>query len=165
MIPLFVSIDIIDPRIAAGTLGVVLIGILVVLGLKGFLRSLAYFFIVLAAVLAFVSYFFAGRLGDLELGPIPAGTPVNLFANLGPDPVTGEFEPKTIEVIKQTIDDLAAARLATNEDARRAIQQRIAERLMTVSRCPDFVMDRGHYFAAALSEQERKDLIDLLKTF
>ena len=43
--------------------------------------------------------------------------------------------------------------------------QRIAERFMRISRCPDLVMDRGHYFAAALSEKELKNLIDLIKTF
>ena len=37
--------------------------------------------------------------------------------------------------------------------------------LHQLSKSPDYVMDKGHYFGAALTEQERQDLIDLLRTF
>ena len=37
--------------------------------------------------------------------------------------------------------------------------------LHEVSKSPDYVMDRGHYIGASLTDQERQDLIDLLLTF
>jgi hypothetical protein len=38
---------------------------------------------------------------------------------------------------------------------------------MNASKCPDFVMDRGHdyEFIRRLSDTEKKSLIELLKTF
>jgi hypothetical protein len=35
---------------------------------------------------------------------------------------------------------------------------------MAASKCPDFVLDRGHYFGEALTDQEKMDLIAFLKT-
>jgi len=37
--------------------------------------------------------------------------------------------------------------------------------MLAASKCPDLLMDRGHYTAAALSPREQQDLIDLIKTF
>jgi hypothetical protein len=37
--------------------------------------------------------------------------------------------------------------------------------LDAINKNRDHVMDRGHYFGASLTKQERQDLIDLLKTF
>ena len=39
--------------------------------------------------------------------------------------------------------------------------------MLELSKCPDFVMDRGHdyEFMRQLSDEEKKDLIELIKTF
>jgi hypothetical protein len=43
--------------------------------------------------------------------------------------------------------------------------------LMSFSKCPDYVVNRGHYFGAGfdneapLTDQQKKDLIEFLKTF
>ena len=38
---------------------------------------------------------------------------------------------------------------------------------MGVSKCPDFVMDKGHYFPwlASMTDEDKDALIELLKTF
>ena len=38
---------------------------------------------------------------------------------------------------------------------------------MAVSRCPDFVMDQGHYFEwfKQMTDEDKDALIELLKTF
>ena len=41
--------------------------------------------IAVAAVLLPVNFFIAGKLGDLKLGPVPKGTPVNLLASMNPE--------------------------------------------------------------------------------
>ena len=45
------------------------------------------------------------------------------------------------------------------------LQRDVAPKLLSLSKCPDLVMDRGHYFAMELTPQELEDLIELLKTF
>jgi hypothetical protein len=36
--------------------------------------------------------------------------------------------------------------------------------LIRASKCPDFVLDRGHWFGEALTEQEKQSLIVFLKS-
>jgi len=37
--------------------------------------------------------------------------------------------------------------------------------LLSVSKCPDFIINKGHYFGTNLSDEEKDDLIEFLKTF
>ena len=60
---------------------------------------------------------------------------------------------------------------ASDEDARRAFAP-LAPRLLAMSKCPDFVVDRGHYFGTSafkeepgLSDEDKRALIEFLKTF
>jgi hypothetical protein len=48
----------------------------------------------------------------------------------------------------------------------------VFEPLLAFSKCPDFVVNRGHYFGTdkfseepGLSDQQKNDLIEFLKTF
>ena len=49
-------------------------------------------------------------------------------------------------------------------DRLQVFEQKAGPALMAASKCPDFVLDRGHYFGEALSDQEKTDLIAFLKT-
>jgi hypothetical protein len=123
-------------------------------------RGLGYLVLVVAVGGAFASYYVAGQLGDLDIGPIPAGTPVNLLANVDPDAPPAEVKEALLEaytITKKYKNDRAKLReeMASN----------VAPKLLKVSKCPDLVMDRGHYFAMELTETELNDLTDLLKTF
>ena len=118
----------------------------------------------------------------LELGPIPAGTPVNLLANLNvlPDDPgiierfthKGELVTAVIR-IRRALKELPAD--ASDEEARRVFREKdVIEPLLELSKCPDMVVNRGHYFGTGkfketdepgLSDPDKRALVEFLKTF
>jgi hypothetical protein len=117
--------------------------------------------------------------GGIEIGPIPVGTPVNLLANL--DPLSESADPserlahdkRLLEFVIQTKRDLQALpRAASDVEAKKALANLI-EPLLKLSKCPDFVVSRGHYFGTGyvkdgepgLSDADKRSLIEYLKTF
>jgi hypothetical protein len=59
---------------------------------------------------------------------------------------------------------------ASDEDARKVFAN-LVEPLLEVSKCPDYVVNRGHYFGTdffgeepGLSDQDKRALIEFLKT-
>ncbi len=128
-------------------------------------RIVGYLSVVAALAIGFFISFDEGRLGDLSIGPIPKGTPVNLLANFNP-----EADPKTIKsALTATIDGLARIKSQKlgDDDARKVMLNEIAPALLSVNKCPDFVMDGGHYFPwfESMTDEEKNALIELLKTF
>ena len=118
----------------------------------------------LAAVIGFVGFFahqfVNGRLGALNLGPIPRGTPVNLIMNMDPDG-PGLFKGLiglTRGIIKVRVNH------STGDKAYQDFISEAGTPLMHASKCPDFVLDRGHYFGEGLSDEEKNALIAFLKT-
>jgi hypothetical protein len=103
--------------------------------------------------------------GDLKIGSIPAGTPVDLIANLDPDKMYKVL--KALALAIWTTKELKKLDLDDSEDQKKAheLRNKLGQTLLDASKCPDLVMDRGHYTAAALTPKEQQDLIDLLKTF
>ena len=85
----------------------------------------------------------------LQLGPIPKGTPINLLANLDlefslsklPDfaSLALKLNNAMRDIREQKLDDAAAA----------ARLKEVAPELLALSKCPDFVVNRGHYFGTA----------------
>jgi hypothetical protein len=130
------------------------------------LRRLGYFLTVIAFVVALPAYFVAGKLMDLSIGPLPAGLPVNVVANIDPQQLKAAGllanARRGIRVLCliMEISGMPPGTPATD----RKIDD-LGSLLHEVSRSRDYVMDRGHYFGAELQEQERQDLIDLLLTF
>ena len=120
---------------------------------KGALR---YIVLVLALLLGFFAAFIRGWFGDLNIMNLPAGTPVDLLANLDPEEVT-ITKPGNLVAVTWGMRNLNNP----GSDARR----KEVAKLLGMSTSPDLVLDRGHYFAKDLSKQELDDLIDLLKTF
>jgi hypothetical protein len=116
--------------------------------------------------------------GGVKIGPIPAGTPVNLMANLDlmPDgadlPRRAEHLAKLLPVLHELVRDLKkVGDKATDAEARQAFAP-LVPRLLAMSKCPDFVVDRGHYFGTSafkeepgLSDEDKRGLIEFLKTF
>jgi hypothetical protein len=116
--------------------------------------------------------------GGVEIGPIPAGTPVGLLAslNLMPDNPNlaerVEHDKKLLALALKLKHDLKALpRDAGDEEARKVLAN-LVEPLMELSKCPDYVVNRGHYFGTAflpgnpgLSDDDKKALIEFLKTF
>ena len=94
--------------------------------------------------------------------PIPEGTPVNLLMNLNPD---APFDV-TLDAVAGLARGVLQARKhgLKGEEARAAFEKEAAEPLLRASKCPDFVMDRGHWFAENLSDREKEDLKAFLMT-
>jgi hypothetical protein len=116
--------------------------------------------------------------GGVKIGPIPVGTPVNLMANLDlmPDgadlPRRAEHVAKLLPVLHELVRDLKkVGDTASDAEARQAFAP-LVPRLLAMSKCPDFVVDRGHYFGTSafkeepgLSDEDKRGLIEFLKTF
>ncbi|MEO8339602.1 MAG: hypothetical protein ABI604_07755 [Nitrospirota bacterium] len=119
----------------------------------------------------------------VELGPIPKGTPVNLLTNLTvlPDDA-GVIDRllhkkklvRSLVKIKRALK--AIPRDATDEEARAVFREKdVVESLLELSKCPDFVVNRGHYFGTdqlkkeeneqGLSDEDKRALITFLQTF
>jgi hypothetical protein len=115
--------------------------------------------------------------GGIEIGPIPKGTPVGLLANLMVRPeeknlsgrISHDYELLHL-LLKVKADLKTLGPNATDEDARRVLTP-LAGKLMELSKCPDYVVNRGHYFGTgydgepALTDEDKKNLIEFLKTF
>ena len=115
----------------------------------------------------------------LEVGPIPAGTPVGLLANL-PLVSDGTRFPERLDhferlkqLLKKATKDLKAAEKESPEKKREAFAN-LVDPLLELSKCPDFVVNRGHYFGTSyfkdkdevpLSDDDKLALIEFLKTF
>jgi hypothetical protein len=115
---------------------------------------------------------------EVVLGPIPKGTPVDLLANLdllgeglGPSEKL-EHQKKVLDLLLKMKQDLASLpQNPTDEDASRVFANLIPG-LQGLSKCPDYVVNRGHYFGTSyfaeeppLSDEEKRALIEFIKTF
>jgi hypothetical protein len=102
----------------------------------------------------------AGANGYLPIGPIPRGMPINLIANLEPDP--SQLVPLALK--------LSAALLTTrarglSPEASATELLKAAPELLDANKCPDFIEDEGHYFGTNLSDTDKQALIEFIKTF
>jgi cytochrome c2 len=108
----------------------------------------------------------------LAIGPIPAGTPVDLLANFSPLPPessnVGErltHEKRAVAAVFKLVHDLRALPKNATDDQARQVFSNVGEQLFALSKCPDYVVNRGHYFGAKLSDADKNALIAYLKTF
>lgn len=128
--------------------------------------------------------------GDVTLGPIPEGVPVGLLANLrllseSKDPVgvAKHIAGMGNLLLKLKLDLASAPPGASDEELRKHFAD-LKEPLLKLSKCPDFVVNRGHYFGTTefnkqdglsgdeksfgkepeLSDDDRRALIAFLKT-
>ncbi|HJY08369.1 MAG TPA: hypothetical protein VJ323_18765 [Bryobacteraceae bacterium] len=116
--------------------------------------------------------------GGIEIGPIPAGTPVDLIANLdllsdGSD-IAGrvDHDRKVLSVALKLKHDLSNLGSNPSDDDARKVFANVVDPMMELSKCPDYVVNRGHYFGTSyfkeepgLSDQDKYALIEFLKTF
>jgi hypothetical protein len=121
---------------------------------------------------------YAFKDGGIEIGPIPAGTPVGLIANLmvrseaADFPDHADHDRRVLDLLAKVKHDLGALPSnATDDDARKVLAN-LVKPLMDLSKCPDYVVNRGHYFGTGLfaeepglSDQDKRALIEFLKTF
>lgn len=129
--------------------------------------------------------------GALVLGPIPKGMPVNLLANTrlraeSNNPFEGVMNVwRLLTVAHRLKNDLRTLPPGTQGDALRTHFADVREPFLALSKCPDFVVNRGHLFGTAafnrqdglsadekawgtetpLGDEDKKALIAFLKTF
>ncbi|MGZ8454219.1 MAG: hypothetical protein ACXWZE_19205 [Candidatus Binatia bacterium] len=103
----------------------------------------------------------------IEIGPIPKGTPVNLLSNI-------DLDSSKLDLAKLLLkikSDLKAVEGKSEKEAAEVFKGLVPD-LLKVSKCPDFVVNKGHYFGTplskegpALSDEDKRALIEFLKTF
>jgi hypothetical protein len=116
--------------------------------------------------------------GDVQLGPIPAGTPVNLVSNIeivsedGDVAARLDHDRRVAKLLIQAKHALAKLPKGATDDQARAAFAGLVDPMLALSKCPDFVVNRGHYFGTdwfadepGLSDGDKRALIAFLKTF
>ena len=115
----------------------------------------------------------------IEIGPIPAGTPVNIIANLD---ILGETtglaklgrQGEVLDLMLTLKRDLGKLPKDASDQEAEKVLANLAPKMMKLSKCPDFIVNRGHYFGTsyfgpekdiALSADQKKALTEYLKTF
>jgi hypothetical protein len=123
--------------------------------------------------------FLLGSIEDsegLKIGPIPAGTPVGLLSNLNLDP--GELSPgdrlRLLDVGISAAHESKNAQNMTDDELRKRLSN-LTDTLLSLSKCPDLIVNRGHYFGTDMFDQREREpglsaldkaaLIEFLKTF
>ena len=101
------------------------------------------------------------------IGPIPKGTPVTLLTNIDLE----SNRPELVKVLLKMKADLKQVEGASDEEAAKVFKNLVPD-LLKVSKCPDYVVNKGHYFGTssfkeepALSDDDKSALIEYLKTF
>ena len=102
----------------------------------------------------------------IQIGPIPKGTPVNLLSNLDL-----EKKREVLKVLLKTKKELKALPPDATDEAAREQFRDLVDPMLAVSKCPDFVVNRGHYFGTdyqpdepGLNDDDKWALIEFLKT-
>jgi len=117
--------------------------------------------------------------GGLTLGPLPEGFPINVLTNTQLLPDNDEPDTwghylklaKAMPTFYRTFRDLGGACSARELDspgvqqrAERVLQEtQLIDTLVGLSKCPDYVVNRGHTFGAELSSGDKRALIEFLK--
>lgn len=129
--------------------------------------------------------------GDIVLGPIPKDVPIGLLSNLKLRAESDDLGAKGAQLLglgdllfKLKTDLITAPKDATDAQLRERFAN-LRQPLMALSKCPDFVVNRGHYFGTAefnkqdalsaderawgrepvLSDDDKRALIAFVKTF
>lgn len=94
-------------------------------------------------------------VGKLQAS-VPKGTPIDLLANLDPS--------NTPEILQRKLNSDVGAKVL------QALVRFVPDRVITPlllknNKSPDFIEDRGHYFGTDLSDENKRALIEFLKTF
>jgi hypothetical protein len=97
--------------------------------------------------------------GYIKIGHIPKGTPVNLIGNLEPD---FQHPDACIKIARRLIKIRAEK---SSPEAAAAELRKLVPELIAANKCPDFIDDKGHYFGTDLPDNDKRALIEYLKTF
>ncbi len=143
------------------TLGTLFVGILLNKYLTGHLKEVNPVLAVLP------NSWLNGPYKGIHIGPIPRGTPVNLLMNI--DPEKRDKLPAALIALLRASLTVEQQKL-TGEQAYKVFADKAGAALLEASKCPDMVLDRGHYFGETLdpdpkrNDEAKEALISFLKT-
>lgn len=105
----------------------------------------------------------------VTIGPIPKGTPVNLLSNVDLSRIGG-----LIKLVPTVLGDLKKLPPNASDEQAKQVFQNLARPLLALSKNPDFIINRGHYFGTdylpasegekPLTDDDKQALIEFLKT-
>ena len=114
----------------------------------------------------------------VELGPIPPGTPVSLLASLNVRPEglglweRLSYDRKLLHFVLDTKRKLRELGPNPTDEQAQQVFTPLVDQMMALSKCQDYVVNRGHYFGTGfntdepgLSDEDKRALIEFLKTF
>jgi cytochrome c5 len=105
----------------------------------------------------------ADKDGYIKIGHIPKGTPINLIGNLEPDlEHLGQLVALQAKIGKALLK-IHALNLSS-EEATAELTKAVPE-LLAANKCLDFIEDKGHYFGTDLPDNDKRALMEYLKTF
>jgi hypothetical protein len=110
--------------------------------------------------------FVEGQLGPVDVAHIPRGTPINLLMNINPEAPLPNLI-RAVAGLTRGIVLSQRARVTEHASAARVLQifqDEAGQALLEASKCPDFVLDRGHWFAKDLAPEEKQALKAFLRT-
>jgi hypothetical protein len=96
---------------------------------------------------------------------------VDLLANFDPLPPSTSLRERlahdkaVVKAVVQLVHDLKALPQGATDEQARQVFSNVGEQLFTLSKCPDYIVNRGHYFGTTLSDADKKAVIAFLKTF
>jgi hypothetical protein len=110
------------------------------------------------------------RNGEVEIGPIPKGTPVSLVTSM--DLLGADLSPaERQEHLKKLATLLKQFKRELKRGGDIFTNRQIMDTMLSMSKCPDLVINKGHYFGTelfteepGLSDGDKRDLIGFLKT-
>lgn len=103
---------------------------------------------------------------NARIGPIPAGTPINLISNANLDRGWSAFNERR-KLVNALLDVLVEVKTQHLDEAQTTelMRQKLVPRFLALNKCADFIEDKGHEFGRELSLDDKRALIELLKTF
>ncbi|HEX7232814.1 MAG TPA: hypothetical protein VF452_20675 [Candidatus Binatia bacterium] len=103
----------------------------------------------------------------VRIGPIPKGTPVSLLTNI--DLETDKLD--LAGLLLKMKEDLKQVEGKGDTEAAQVLKNLVPD-LIKVSKCPDYIVNKGHYFGTSffkeeqpLADEDKRALIEFLKTF
>jgi mono/diheme cytochrome c family protein len=116
--------------------------------------------------------FVTGSGYSIKIGPFPKGMPVGLITNMDmlgselPRAEQAEHKKRILSLLRRAKDEVKS------HDDLGSILGNLVDDMLAVSKCKDFVVNKGHYFGTSyfaeepgLGDDDKRALIALLKTF
>jgi hypothetical protein len=121
--------------------------------------------LVLVAIVVVLFVSFPIYNNGIKLGPIPKGTPVNLIFNGINSPPYATQRPDKLKIMLAVGWDMLKVFRRELPSLDHPDVPNLVPNLLKINKSPDFVQDRGHLFGTELSDDDKRALIEFLKTF